>query len=109
MVLKGGEAYNGLRAALLDAFDVVDLVADEFEEAGNDLARGASSDQGGGDVGLELHALGAGRRPQRRRPQTALCTTRPSSSSGTNAISTRSVRARSDQVLGHAVLPAGRD
>ena len=35
---EGGEAFDALGAALLDAFDFVDLVADEFEEAGHDLA-----------------------------------------------------------------------
>ena len=35
-----GEAFDALGAALLDAFDLVDLVADELEEAGHDLAQG---------------------------------------------------------------------
>src|ERR1041385_3640281 len=35
---EGGEAFDALGAAVLDAFDFVDLVADEFEEAGHDLA-----------------------------------------------------------------------
>jgi len=34
-----GEAFDALGAALLDAFDLVDLVADEFEEAGMTLRR----------------------------------------------------------------------
>ena len=58
---EGGEAFDALGAALLDAFDFVDLVADEFEEAGHDLAQGGvEGGQGfgdGGDVGLELGAL----------------------------------------------------
>jgi hypothetical protein len=37
---EGGEAFDALGAALLDAFDFVDLVGDEFEEAGHDLAQG---------------------------------------------------------------------
>ena len=58
---EGGEPLDALGAALLDAFDFVDLVADEFEEAGHDLAqRGVEAGEGfgdGGDVGLEFGAL----------------------------------------------------
>jgi hypothetical protein len=58
---EGGEAFDALGAALLDAFDLVDLVADEFEEAGHDLAqRGVECGQGfgdRGDIGLELCTL----------------------------------------------------
>jgi hypothetical protein len=57
---EGGEAFDALGAAV-DAFDLVDLVADELEEAGHDLAQGGvEGGQGvgdGGDVGLELRAL----------------------------------------------------
>ena len=52
---EGGEAFDALDAALLDVLDFVDLVADEFEEAGHDLAQGGvQRGQGdGGDVGFE--------------------------------------------------------
>ena len=56
-----GEPLDALRAALLDAFDLVDLLADQFEEPGHHLAQRRV--QGGqrigdrGDVGLELGAL----------------------------------------------------
>ena len=38
-----GEVFDALGAALLDAFDFVDLVADEFEEAGHHLRSAGSS------------------------------------------------------------------
>jgi len=54
----GGEAFDALGAALLDAFDFVDLVVDEVEEAGHHLAEGGvEGGQGVGDGGLELGAL----------------------------------------------------
>jgi hypothetical protein len=53
---EGGESLDALRVALLDAFNFVDLVADEFEEAGHDLAQ-RRVEGGVGDVGLELGAL----------------------------------------------------
>ena len=47
---EGGEAFDALGAALLDAFDLVDLVADEVEQAGHDLAQGGvQGGQGDGD------------------------------------------------------------
>jgi hypothetical protein len=55
---EGGEAFDALGAALLDAFDFVDLVVDEVEEAGHHLAEGGvEGGQGVGDGGLELGAL----------------------------------------------------